>query len=221
VSVSVCVSLCLCVCVSLSLSVCLSLSVSVSLSLSLCVQVHLAVVGPEQPLVDGLSDALRRVGVYCFGPSARAACLEGSKAFMKACAAKYNVPTAAYQVRAHMHSHTYMHTRTHTHTHTHTHTQSFPLSHSLTHAHTLTYFDRCFDPMTRRLRMCAVCRTALSSRSVPPRHAHARLEVGVYMNERDREKRRVCTLCPGYRERDVTVTYRHTHTHTLSLYLSY
>ena len=58
------------------------------------------VVGPEQPLVDGLHDALRKVGIYCFGPSKRAAQMEGSKAYMKDFAARHNIPTAAYKVCA-------------------------------------------------------------------------------------------------------------------------
>lgn len=40
-------------------------------------------VGPEVPLVAGLTDALAAAGVRAFGPSAKAAQLEGSKAFMK------------------------------------------------------------------------------------------------------------------------------------------
>ena len=56
------------------------------------------VVGPEQPLVDGLHDALRKVGIYCFGPSKRAAQMEGSKAYMKDFASRHGVPTAAYKV---------------------------------------------------------------------------------------------------------------------------
>lgn len=44
---------------------------------------HLVVVGPEVPLVDGLSDRVRALGVPCFGPSKDAARLEGSKAVMK------------------------------------------------------------------------------------------------------------------------------------------
>src|SRR5690349_21968148 len=43
----------------------------------------LVVVGPEAPLVAGLSDALEGAGIRCFGPSAAAAQLEGSKAFCK------------------------------------------------------------------------------------------------------------------------------------------
>ena len=56
----------------------------------------MVVVGPEAPLVAGLVDALRAAGVKVFGPSAAAARLEGSKAFMKDLFAKYNVPTAWY-----------------------------------------------------------------------------------------------------------------------------
>ena len=62
-------------------------------------QVDLVVIGPEQPLVDGVHDALRKVGIWCFGPSKRAAQMEGSKAYMKAFASRYGIPTASYQVR--------------------------------------------------------------------------------------------------------------------------
>lgn len=58
--------------------------------------VQLVVVGPEQPLVDGLADALVAAGVRCFGPSAMAARLEGSKSFMKELCQKYGIPTARY-----------------------------------------------------------------------------------------------------------------------------
>jgi phosphoribosylamine--glycine ligase len=54
------------------------------------------VVGPEAPLVLGLVDRLEEIGVRAFGPSAAAARLEGSKGFMKDLAAKYGIPTAAY-----------------------------------------------------------------------------------------------------------------------------
>ncbi len=60
--------------------------------------VDLVVVGPEVPLVDGLADALRRAGIACFGPSAAAARLEGSKAFAKEVMAAAGVPTAAHRV---------------------------------------------------------------------------------------------------------------------------
>ncbi len=58
--------------------------------------IKLVVVGPEQPLVDGLSDYLRTQGIPVFGPSAKAAQLEGSKGFMKELCRKYHIPTAAY-----------------------------------------------------------------------------------------------------------------------------
>ncbi|WP_406147257.1 phosphoribosylamine--glycine ligase [Streptomyces sp. NBC_01012] len=55
---------------------------------------ELVVVGPEAPLVAGVADAVRAAGVPCFGPSAEAARLEGSKAFAKDVMAGANVPTA-------------------------------------------------------------------------------------------------------------------------------
>ena len=58
--------------------------------------IELVIVGPEAPLVLGLVDALEAEGIKAFGPSAAAAELEGSKAFMKDLFAKYNIPTAAY-----------------------------------------------------------------------------------------------------------------------------
>lgn len=54
------------------------------------------VVGPEAPLVDGLSDALRAAGLPVFGPSRAAAQLEGSKGFTKDLCARENIPTAGY-----------------------------------------------------------------------------------------------------------------------------
>ncbi len=60
--------------------------------------VDLVVVGPEVPLVDGLSDACAAAGVACFGPSAAAARLEGSKAFAKELMAAAGVPTAGHAV---------------------------------------------------------------------------------------------------------------------------
>jgi phosphoribosylamine---glycine ligase len=53
-------------------------------------------IGPEQPLVDGLVDALEAAGIKAFGPSKAAARLEGSKGFTKDICAKYHIPTAAY-----------------------------------------------------------------------------------------------------------------------------
>ncbi|GAA4964598.1 phosphoribosylamine--glycine ligase [Kineococcus glutinatus] len=54
----------------------------------------LVVVGPEVPLVAGAADAVRAAGIACFGPSAEAARLEGSKAFAKEVMAAAGVPTA-------------------------------------------------------------------------------------------------------------------------------
>ncbi|MFN3748448.1 MAG: phosphoribosylamine--glycine ligase [Sphingorhabdus sp.] len=58
--------------------------------------VSFVVVGPEAPLVDGLGDSLRAVGIKVFGPNANAAVLEGSKGFLKDLCARENIPTAAY-----------------------------------------------------------------------------------------------------------------------------
>ncbi|MDR2974074.1 MAG: phosphoribosylamine--glycine ligase [Propionibacteriaceae bacterium] len=55
---------------------------------------NLVVIGPEAPLVAGAADAVRAMGVACFGPSAAAARLEGSKQFAKDIMAAANVPTA-------------------------------------------------------------------------------------------------------------------------------
>lgn len=58
--------------------------------------IRLVVVGPEAPLVDGLSDSLRAAGVPVFGPSQAAAQLEGSKGFTKDLCARAAIPTAGY-----------------------------------------------------------------------------------------------------------------------------
>lgn len=58
--------------------------------------VDLVVVGPEAPLTLGLADACAQAGIACFGPSAAAAQLEGSKAFTKAVCDAAAIPTAAY-----------------------------------------------------------------------------------------------------------------------------
>jgi len=55
---------------------------------------ELVVVGPEAPLVAGVADVVRAKGIPCFGPSAAAARLEGSKAFAKEVMASAGVPTA-------------------------------------------------------------------------------------------------------------------------------
>ncbi len=59
--------------------------------------IGLVVIGPEQPLVEGLADALRAAGIAVFGPSAAAARLEGSKGFTKALCDRAGVPTAGYE----------------------------------------------------------------------------------------------------------------------------
>ncbi|MFZ5848689.1 MAG: phosphoribosylamine--glycine ligase [Actinomycetota bacterium] len=60
--------------------------------------IDLVVVGPEAPLVAGVADAVRERGIDCFGPTAEAARLEGSKAFAKEVMAAAEVPTALAHV---------------------------------------------------------------------------------------------------------------------------
>jgi phosphoribosylamine---glycine ligase len=55
----------------------------------------LVIVGPEAPLVAGAADALREAGISCFGPSAAAAMIEGSKSFAKQVMTEAGIPTAA------------------------------------------------------------------------------------------------------------------------------
>ncbi|MGL5910278.1 MAG: phosphoribosylamine--glycine ligase, partial [Phycicoccus sp.] len=62
-------------------------------ALALRLGADLVVVGPEAPLVAGVADAVRAAGVPCFGPSAEAARLEGSKAFAKEVMSAADVPT--------------------------------------------------------------------------------------------------------------------------------
>ena len=66
------------------------------LALARAVQAGLVVIGPEAPLVAGVSDALREAGVAVFGPSAAAAQLEGSKGFTKDLCEANGIPTARY-----------------------------------------------------------------------------------------------------------------------------
>ncbi|MBS2018997.1 MAG: phosphoribosylamine--glycine ligase [Deltaproteobacteria bacterium] len=61
-------------------------------------KVDLVVVGPEAPLVAGLTDALAKAGILAFGPSEAAARLEGSKAFMKRFLKRHGIPTADFEV---------------------------------------------------------------------------------------------------------------------------
>jgi len=59
-------------------------------------QIDLTIVGPEAPLVAGVVDRFKADGLACFGPTAAAAQLEGSKAFAKDFMARHGIPTAAY-----------------------------------------------------------------------------------------------------------------------------
>jgi phosphoribosylamine--glycine ligase len=58
--------------------------------------IGLTIIGPETPLVEGVVDRFIESGLACFGPSAKAARLEGSKAFAKDFMARHQIPTAAY-----------------------------------------------------------------------------------------------------------------------------
>jgi phosphoribosylamine--glycine ligase len=60
-------------------------------------RIDFVVVGPEQPLVAGLVDALEAASIKAFGPSAAAAALEGSKGFTKDFCARHDIPTGAYR----------------------------------------------------------------------------------------------------------------------------
>lgn len=55
------------------------------------------IIGPEQPLIDGLSNKLRDNHIKVFGPNKEAAQIEGSKSFAKHLMEKYNIPTAEYE----------------------------------------------------------------------------------------------------------------------------
>ncbi|PRP81232.1 hypothetical protein PROFUN_02066 [Planoprotostelium fungivorum] len=59
--------------------------------------VDLVVIGPEQPLVDGISEFFKKMGIPCFGPSSKAALIEASKSFSKDFMKKHNIPTAEYK----------------------------------------------------------------------------------------------------------------------------
>ena len=61
-------------------------------------EIGLTVVGPEQPLVMGIVDQFEEKGLRIFGPTRRAAELEGSKAFSKDIMKKYGLPTADYEI---------------------------------------------------------------------------------------------------------------------------
>lgn len=59
--------------------------------------IGLTIIGPEVPLVLGVVDRFQAAGLKCFGPSALAAQLEGSKSFCKAFMVRHHIPTAKYQ----------------------------------------------------------------------------------------------------------------------------
>lgn len=61
-------------------------------------KIDFAVVAPDDPLVLGAVDALSEAGIPAFGPTARAAAIEGSKVFSKNLMKKYSIPTASYEV---------------------------------------------------------------------------------------------------------------------------
>ena len=67
------------------------------LNFALITGIGLTVVGPEQPLVKGIADSFEESGLRVFGPSQRAAEIEGSKVFCKDLMKKYGIPTARYE----------------------------------------------------------------------------------------------------------------------------
>ena len=60
--------------------------------------IDLVIVGPEEPLVNGIVDFLNKHKIKVFGPNKYAAQLEGSKAFMKTICKKNNIPTAEFKI---------------------------------------------------------------------------------------------------------------------------
>ena len=61
-------------------------------------KIDLIIVGPEQPLVDGIVDYLEKNKIKVFGPNKNASKLEGSKIFTKKLCEKYNIPTAKFGI---------------------------------------------------------------------------------------------------------------------------
>ncbi|WP_020485061.1 phosphoribosylamine--glycine ligase [Methylomonas sp. MK1] len=59
--------------------------------------IELTIIGPEVPLVKGIVDRFSAAGLKCFGPTAQAAQLEGSKSFCKDFMIRHSIPTAAYK----------------------------------------------------------------------------------------------------------------------------
>jgi phosphoribosylamine---glycine ligase len=73
-------------------------SISEQVRFALKMAIDLVVVGPEIPLIHGIVDKLAEAGIPAFGPSALAARLEGSKAFMKSFCTENHIPTAGYDL---------------------------------------------------------------------------------------------------------------------------
>ncbi len=65
--------------------------------------VHMTIIGPEVPLVNGITDAFVNAGLRCFGPTKGAAQLEGSKVFCKDFLARHQIPTAEYRTFTELH----------------------------------------------------------------------------------------------------------------------
>ena len=61
-------------------------------------KIDIVIVGPEKPLVNGITDFLNKKKIKVFGPSMKASQLEGSKIFTKKMCEKYNIPTAKFGI---------------------------------------------------------------------------------------------------------------------------
>ncbi len=61
-------------------------------------KIDLVVIGPEKPLINGLTDKLLEKGIKVFGPTMKASRIEGEKSFAKNLMKEYNIPTAAFEV---------------------------------------------------------------------------------------------------------------------------
>jgi len=59
--------------------------------------IDLVIVGPEDPLVNGITNEFKKAGINCFGPELMGAKLEGSKDFAKSFMKRHNIPTASYE----------------------------------------------------------------------------------------------------------------------------
>jgi phosphoribosylamine--glycine ligase len=71
--------------------------ISALLSFAIKKAIDLTIIGPEVPLVAGIVDTFQEAGLPCFGPTAKAAQLEGSKSYCKDFMARHNIPSAEYQ----------------------------------------------------------------------------------------------------------------------------